>query len=224
MALEALDRVPYDLVFMDCQMPELDGYAATAAIRGREGDSKHTWIVAMTANSLEGDREKCLAAGMDDYVSKPVKIEELRKVIERRKEMKVVTNAEETPSTAADPPASEIVDANALAALRELDMDGDSGILTQLIQVFLENTPMLISDARRAIGQGTAADVTRVAHTLKGSCANFGATRLRVVCAKLEQLAGGGSIHGAGALLGEIEREFGFVRTALERELTVCAA
>jgi CheY-like chemotaxis protein len=82
-AVEVLEEKEYDIVFMDCQMPELDGYAATGEIRRRQGGERHTWIVAMTAHSLEGDREKCIQAGMDDYVAKPVKPESVKAAIDR---------------------------------------------------------------------------------------------------------------------------------------------
>lgn len=218
MVLDALDRQRFDLVFMDCQMPELDGYAATAEIRKREGGDRHTWIVAMTAHSLEGDREKCLAAGMDDYVSKPVKIDDLKAAIDR------FAGLQSAERDARESGGKDIIDRTALDAFRELDTDGSGGILGQLISVFLENTPTVIAELRQALRDSASPQVTRLAHTLKGSCSNFGARRMRELCFELETLGGSGNLEGAVGLLDEIEKEFGLVRVVLEKELPAHAA
>jgi CheY-like chemotaxis protein len=223
LAVEALESRSYDLVFMDCQMPQLDGYGATGEIRRREGNHKHTWIIAMTANSLEGDREKCLAAGMDDYVAKPVKPDNLKAAIDRflMKRGPVTPALEPLPAPAAEIEDDEqaYVDPAALDGFRQFDGDDGPSLLVQLIGVFLENTPVLLRDLRRALATNSAKDVQRVAHTLKGSCSNFGANRLRAACLNLEQLAEAGNLEGAEILLQEIEKTFEGVRQALEREL-----
>jgi CheY-like chemotaxis protein len=203
---------------MDCQMPELDGYAATAEIRKRQGSERHTWIVAMTAHSLEGDREKCLAAGMDDYIAKPVKIDDLKAAIDRQ------ASVQSAALDAGEQGGKETVDRAALDAFRELDADGSGGILGQLIAVFLENTPTIITELRRALEEGAAPNVARLAHTLKGSCSNFGARRMRELCVELEELGGTGSLEGAAVLVDEVEKEFGLVRVILEKEVPAHAA
>jgi len=218
LVLEALERQRYDLVFMDCQMPELDGYAATAEVRKREGIERHTWIVAMTAHSLEGDREKCLAAGMDDYVSKPVKIDDLKGAIER------FSGLQSAVREVREAGGKDVVDLSALDAFRELDADGSGGILGQLIAVFLENTPTVIAELHQSIAETSTPQVARLAHTLKGSCSNFGAHRMRDLCFELEKRAGDGSLEGAEQLLADIEKQFGLVRVVLEKELPAHAA
>jgi PAS domain S-box-containing protein len=225
LVLEALERTPYDLIFMDCQMPELDGYAATQEIRRREGKSKHTWIVAVTAHTLQGDREKCFAAGMDDYVSKPVKPASLQAAIHHFT-MKSIDQPLAAPAAALasmEEDLNGIVDLRTLAGFRELD--GDSGgILSQLIGVFLENTPVVLAEARAGLAGGSAPQVARAVHTLKGSCSNFGAARMKAVCEKLEKSAMAGSLESTAEMLDAIEREFNSVRSALEKELPAYAA
>src|SRR5205085_6177582 len=131
-AVDALAHIPYDLVLMDCQMPEMDGYAATAAIRRRERAqgtaARRTPIIAMTAHALEGDAEKCLVAGMDDYIPKPVTVQRLEAVLTHW--------CSQTGPGAPE----EAVDARALAALRDLQDEGRPDLLAELIAVYLRDT------------------------------------------------------------------------------------
>jgi PAS domain S-box-containing protein len=211
-ALDALEMSHYDLVFMDCQMPELDGYAATRELRTWERAERRTWVVAMTANSLEGDREKCLAAGMDDYVSKPVKIEDLHAAIERFLGMREIQTG------VRDEGRPAAIDLQAIASFRDLDgLTGDD-LLGKLIDVFIDNTPKVFNEARRALSAHASPQLARAAHTLKGSCSNFGAERMRAACQRLEDHANRGALEGAEELLAVVEKEFSYVRVALEHE------
>lgn len=216
-ALDALARSRYDIVFMDCQMPELDGYEATRDLRAIEGDERHTWIVAMTANSLEGDREKCLNAGMDDYVSKPVKPEMLQAAIRRYSGLRPTEHRVREVNVAG------IIDSSILAGFRELEVEGEESILSKLIDVFIENTPRVLAEARQALNTRMSPQLERAAHTLKGSCSNFGAERMRAACQRLEHSAKDGNLEDAASLIKEIENEFELVRLALEHEKPVCA-
>ena len=211
-ALNALEMSHYDLVFMDCQMPELDGYAATRELRQWERAERKTWVVAMTANSLEGDRDKCLAAGMDDYVSKPVKMENLQAAIDR------FLGLREIQTEARDHGTSAAIDIDAIASFRDLDELTGDDLLVKLIDVFLDNSPKVIADARAALSAHASPQLARAAHTLKGSCSNFGAERLRLACERLEAFANRGVLEGAEEFLAAVEKEYSFVRVALEHE------
>jgi two-component system sensor histidine kinase/response regulator len=216
-ALEAMTKKDYDVIFMDCQMPELDGYEATRDLRAIEGDKRHTWVIAMTANSLEGDRQKCLDAGMDDYVSKPVKPEYLQGALDRFAGMRGV----EQETRKAGAPGT--IDPEIIAGFREMEIEGEESILGKLIDVFIENTPRVLEDARTALASNMSQHLERAAHTLKGSCSNFGAERMRVGCEKLEALAREGDLAQAGKLIAQVEKEFEYVRRALEHERPACA-
>jgi CheY-like chemotaxis protein/HPt (histidine-containing phosphotransfer) domain-containing protein len=216
--LEAVRQQSYDLILMDCQMPEIDGYQATRELRKLEGGKRRTWVVAMTANTLEGDRDKCLAAGMDDYVAKPVKTPDLHAALERFAQASGKVAA---PKSVEKAEAEEaVIDAAAIAGFRELESDGEARVLDQLIDAFLENTPKVLADGLRAFEQRAAQQVARCAHSLKGSCSNFGAAPMREACERLERLAGTGELSGAPEMLKQIETEFYRVRSALERERT----
>jgi two-component system, sensor histidine kinase and response regulator len=234
-ALEALSRIPYDAVFMDVQMPEMDGYEATAEIRRREAHVKHrsitmgrpvrrTPIIAMTANAMQGDRERALEAGMDDYVAKPVKPEELVAVLERwisyADEEKATVLEASDDSTAREDSAEDPLDRSVLASLCELQEEGEPNILDELIELFLTDVPPQLVDLWEAVEAGDACSVERIAHTLKGSTANMGAKRMEALCTELEQIGRSEDLVAAPALISPLKEEFGRVRTAFEEELS----
>jgi two-component system sensor histidine kinase/response regulator len=206
-ALEALSRISYAAVLMDVQMPEMDGYEATKEIRKREGVDRHTPIIAMTANAMEGDREKALEAGMDDYVSKPVKPEKLELVLGHW-----ILQRESSETEAP-------LDERALASLRELQQEGEPDFVGELIELFLHDAPPQLAALRDAIEEEDADSVELIAHTLKGSSGSMGAKKMAEICGELQNVGASGVPARAPRLFERLEEEFGRVRPALEAEL-----
>jgi signal transduction histidine kinase/DNA-binding response OmpR family regulator len=180
-AIGALEQRRFDAVLMDVQMPEMDGFEAAAVIRAREAQTgAHIPIVAMTAHALKGDRERCLAAGMDAYVSKPLRPEELFQVLE---DLLSVGGAAAPPAPARTEPQPAAF--NLAAALRLVD--GDMALITELAGLFLSECPERLAEIRQAISQRDAPRLKRGAHTLKGSVGNFGTSGAFEAAARLER-------------------------------------
>jgi two-component system sensor histidine kinase/response regulator len=217
-AIEALEKKSYDLVLMDCQMPEVDGYEATAEIRRREGASRHTIIVAMTAHAMEGDREKCLAVGMDGYISKPVKSEALDAVL-KRWGASLERKPEAVDATAtARPSVEDVMDANVLARFRRLERDGRSGSVRELIELFISDASPLLDGLRAAAAEDNTPVLQEAAHGLKGCCAVLGIRRMAALCEELEEQGSGMTTLQVIAIVSQLEREFERIQHALEGE------
>ena len=217
--LEALERIPYDVILMDCQMPEMDGYETTMEIRRREGSSKHTTIIAMTANALESDREKCLAAGMDDYVSKPVKSEELIRVLQSCEDRRVKAPETVDAALSAIPGLEGPVDLSVLASFEPLQEEGGPDLICELIETLLRDMPQRLVELRKAADGRDGLALKRVAHALKGSSANFGARQMATLSEKLEQRIHDGAVEDASVILNQLSQEFERVRQVLVSEL-----
>ncbi|MGH7556150.1 MAG: response regulator, partial [Longimicrobiales bacterium] len=204
-ALEALDSQPFDLVLMDVQMPEMDGLEATAAIRAREvGTDRHLPIIAMTAHAMKGDRERCLEAGMDDYVAKPVQPGDLFDAVEANATRAVASG----PSSAAVPPpaqTSTVASLPTAAADLRRRFDGDQALLREIVDLFLDDTPTLLEQLRASIQRGDHGAVEREAHMLKGSVSHFGATAAVDAARQLEGMGRAGDLSQATAALSALE-------------------
>jgi PAS domain S-box-containing protein len=204
-ALQALEREPYDVVLMDVQMPKMDGLEATRHIHQRWPKGRRPHVIAATANAMQEEREACLAAGMDDYLAKPIHLEELAAALRRCR-----------PHVAPRPPAAAgVLHPPALERLMQT-IGNDRGLLATLIDTFLRGVPQLVDGARQGLQRGQADEVRRAAHTLKSNGATFGAMRLSELSRELEALARSGILEGTADLLARIEGEYESVRIALE--------
>jgi PAS domain S-box-containing protein len=209
-AVEALKQIPYYMVLMDCQMPEMDGYEATAEIRRLEGNSKHTPIVAMTAHALEGDRAKCVAAGMDDYITKPVKVDELERILDsylfETEPGTVEAGIEEI--TAAGPAPVDI------KRMHEV-MGDEPEEFSEILDLYLDGMRTNLGRLDTAVNSGNREEVELLAHNGAGTSANCGMTAVIDSLRKLERAGRDDLLTGAPQTLAETKREFDRIETFL---------
>ncbi|MCC7596109.1 response regulator [Janthinobacterium sp. FW305-129] len=227
-ALALWERYPFDVILMDCQMPEMDGFEATRRLRRMESEQgrSRTPIIALTANAILGDRELCLDAGMDDYLAKPYTRAALLAVLARWRPASSVPAAAETaeevdpaqaePAAASD--ASPILDAAALQNLRAMRRPGRPDVLGRIIDLFYSDAPRLLGQLEMAAGASDAAALQLAAHTFKSSCANVGALGLSATCREIEQYARSNDVGSALRHIRGIQQELDRVLAALALE------
>ncbi len=213
-AIEALRTTGYDLVLMDCEMPEVDGYEATRRIRNPATGALNprVTIVAVTAHAMPGDREKCLRCGMDDYLAKPIEPDELAQVLAKWLGHTAPIGEWSAEKTLGPPDGGEVFDRSGL--LKRLG--GNRGLADRLVREFLADTPSQLRILRKLLEDGDAESARRQAHKLKGAAANLSAEALREVALHAEQAAMAGQLNQVAELLASMEGEFERVRRVLQ--------
>ena len=221
--LEALERQEYDVILMDIQMPEMDGLEATRIIRGRLAGFRQPRIIAMTANVTTADREACFDAGMNDYLAKPIRIEELVAALNKSQPFPMHGSASMQDSCAPDMAVKgpfhrgvvpSILDPTALDQLLQL-VGGDRDSYLKLIDSFLEETPKLLEGIRKAVENKDQPRLRRMSHTLKSTCRDFGAVQLSNLGAKMEAISKTDNMENMAELIEQMELQYASVTNAL---------
>jgi PAS domain S-box-containing protein len=218
-ALSLWEKEPFDVILMDVQMPEMGGFEATAAIRRRErGTGRHTPIIAMTAHAMKGDRERCLDAGMDGYVAKPIRVEELFRALESAVGQRPSASSPKEeepapgPTTGSQQPAGEAV----LDRSEILQRVGNNRkLLRKMVEAFFQECPQLLGDVKKALSTGDAATLRRAAHTIKGAVSTFGAREATSAALRLEVMGREGNLGAADEARAALEQSIDRLRPVL---------
>jgi CheY-like chemotaxis protein len=222
-AVKAASQSRFDLILMDCQMPQMDGFTAVRRIREQESsmdDAYRVPIVALTANVQKGVKEECMAAGMDDYLSKPFTKKQLYSILTS------ISNTEHSTLQRVDQSAGKmkpvdkmVINTSALESIRELQQPGKPDILSKLIGIYLNSAPPIFSDICKSLAANDSQSLRLAAHTLKSSSLNLGAAKLASSCLELEKMACSGQLQNAPDIVHRLDDEFNQVQQSLQSYL-----
>jgi len=214
--LSAVENVCYDIIFMDCQMPEMDGFEATEAIRKKEDGKRHLTIIAMTANAVQGDREKCFEAGMDDYIPKPINLKLLESILFKyaAQSPKKLSPAEQVKVL---PENIIYVDTDQITTLKNLGGDDEPALINQFIETYLEDSPSDILKIEQSIMQNDIKELKASAHKLKGASGNIGACYMQKLCLALENHAKENDLNSARTAYNELLKVFEQTKSELRK-------
>jgi PAS domain S-box-containing protein len=222
LAVETLEKQHYDLVLMDVQMPVMDGYQATAAIREMEGDKKHTTIVATTAHAMEGDREKCINAGMDDYLSKPINPQELFKTITKWVKPQLEKEFSEDKPLPEEARAAQVIKSQQENPLIDMEaamerFGNDENFFREMAEEFLNYAPEQIKTLEKAAQSGDSDSVKKTAHSIKGAAGNLSAQKIFSLALTIENKGSSKDINGVSFLIEDLKTEVSELRRYIEK-------